>query len=489
MKKERFGVETEPYKLCHKYNMIAIYVGDGFHPVSKKSFCYSLKTEFTMEIRLSDHFTYKKLIRFTLPSIFMMIFTSIYGVVDGYFVSNYVGVSQFAAVNFIMPFLMIVGALGFVFGTGGSALIAISMGEGDKEKANRLFSMFVYATIIIGGIFSILGIIYVEDVAILLGADKIMAEYCGLYGRIILIALVPFMLQMEFQSFFITAEKPKPGLWVTLISGGMNMILDWLFVGVLRLGLEGAAWATAICQIIGGGLSVVYFSFPNSSLLRLGKTSYDNQAMIKAITNGSSELMVNISMSLVNMLYNFQLMKYVGEVGVAAFGVLMYVNMIFIAIFIGYSVGTAPVFGFHLGAQNTAELKSLLKKSFVIIGLTSVCMVIFAYILAKPLSMVFSSGDINMYHHTMRAFYYFAFSFLFAGVAIFGSSFFTALGNGLVSALISFLRTLVFQVAAVTFLPLIMDVDGIWMSVVVAEAMAFVVTMIFIFKMRDRYGY
>lgn len=442
-----------------------------------------------MEIRLSDHFTYKKLIHFTLPSIFMMIFTSIYGVVDGYFVSNYAGVTQFAAVNFIMPFLMILGALGFMFGTGGSALIAISMGEGDRKKANRLFSMFVYATIIIGGMFSLFGIIYVEDVAILLGADEIMAEYCGVYGRIILIALVPFMIQMEFQSFFITAEKPKLGLWVTLISGGMNMILDWLFVGVFSWGLKGAAWATAICQFIGGGLSLVYFAFPNTSLLKLGKTHYDNTAMIKAITNGSSELMVNISMSLVNMLYNFQLMKYIGEVGVAAFGVLMYVNMIFIAVFIGYSVGTAPVFGYHLGARNNKELKSLLKKSFVMIGVSSVGMVILAYILSKPLSIVFSSGNMDMYSHTVTAFNYFAFSFLFAGIAIFGSSFFTALGNGLVSALISFLRTLVFQVVAVIILPLFMGVEGIWLSVVVAEAMAFVVTLIFIFIMKKRYRY
>ncbi|MBQ7335567.1 MAG: MATE family efflux transporter [Clostridia bacterium] len=317
-----------------------------------------------MSIQLSDHFTYKKLMRFTLPSIVMMIFSSIYGVVDGFFVSNFAGKTPFAAVNFIMPFLMILGAVGFMFGTGGSALIAKLLGEGKKEKANRLFSLFVYVSAILGIVIAIIGILVIRPIASLLGAEEEMLENCVLYGRIILVALPLFMLQMEFQSFFITAEKPQLGLWATVISGVTNMVLDALLIAVFELGIAGAAVATAISQAVGGILPLVYFLSPkNNSLLHLTKTEFDGKALFKACTNGSSELMSNVSMSLVGMLYNFQLMKYTGEDGIAAYGVLMYVSMIFMAVFIGYSIGTAPVIGYHYGAENHAELKSLLKKA------------------------------------------------------------------------------------------------------------------------------
>ncbi len=442
-----------------------------------------------MGIQLSDHFTYGKLLRFTLPSIIMMIFTSIYGVVDGFFVSNYVGKTPFAAVNFIMPFLMILGAFGFMFGTGGSALVAKTMGEGDKEKAVRQFSLFIYVSIICGIVVAVLGIIFIRPVAALLGAEGELLDNCVLYGRIILIAIPAYMLQQEFQSFLITAERPHMGLWVTVAAGVTNMVLDWLFVAVFKWGLVGAAVATAISQVIGGIIPLIYFCFPDKSILRLTKTKFDGGALLKACTNGSSELMSNISMSLVGMLYNVQLMNYAGENGVAAYGVLMYVNMIFIAAFIGYSIGTAPVIGFNYGAGNSRELKGLLKKSIIIISIFSVAMLIMGQVLAKPLALIFVSYDKELLALTLRGFAIFSFSFLFAGMAIFGSSFFTALNNGLVSAVISFLRTLVFQIAAVIILPLIWEIDGIWMSVVVAEFMAVVVTVIFMIAMRKKYNY
>ena len=442
-----------------------------------------------MNIQLSDHFTYKKLLRFTLPSIAMMIFTSIYGVVDGFFVSNFVGKTPFATVNFIMPFLMILGTFGFMFGTGGSALVSKTMGEGNMEKANQLFSMLTYVSIGLGIFITVFGIIFIRPIAALLGAEGAMLDDCVLYGRIILAALPFFMLQMEFQSFFVTAEKPQLGLIETVAAGVTNMVLDALFIAVFQWGIAGAAIATAASQVIGGLFPILYFSRKNTSLLRLTKTSFNGKALLRTCTNGSSELMSNVSMSLVGMLYNVQLMKYAGEDGVAAYGVLMYINMIFIGAFIGYSIGTAPIIGYHYGAANYRELKSLLKKSLVIIGVFSVCMLILGEILAKPLSLIFVSYDTELLKLTLRGFAIFSVSFLFAGVAIFGSGFFTALNNGLISALISFLRTLVFQIAAILILPMIWGTDGIWLSVVIAELMATVVTAAFLIGMKRKYGY
>lgn len=442
-----------------------------------------------MSIQLSEHFTLKKLLRFTLPSIVMMIFTSIYGVVDGFFVSNFVGKTPFAAVNFIMPFLMILGAVGFMFGTGGSALIAKTMGEGDSHKAKRLFSLFVYTTAVCGIVIGAIGIILIRPLASLLGAEGEMLENCVTYGRVILIALPFYMLQYEFQSYFAAAEKPQLGLAVTIASGITNMILDALFMAVFQWGVVGAAAATAVSQAVGGTVPLIYFSRPNTSLLRLTKTKWDGKALLKACTNGSSELMSNISMSVVSMLYNVQLMKYAGENGVAAYGVLMYVNMIFLAAFIGYSVGTAPVTGYHYGAGNHTELKSLLKKSVCVISVFAVCMFLLAEILAYPLAKIFVGYDEVLLNLTHHGFTIFSFSFLFAGFSIYGSSFFTALNNGLISALISFLRTLVFQIAAVLILPAFLGIDGIWISIVAAEIMAVMITVFFVLKMREKYHY
>mgnify|MGYP000088528436 FL=1 len=442
-----------------------------------------------MKIQLSEHFSYKKLLRFTLPSIIMMIFTSIYSVVDGFFVSNFVGKTPFAAVNFIMPFLMILGAFGFMFGTGGSALISKTMGEGDKERAQQLFSLFIYVSVGCGVVIAAAGIIFIRPVAALLGADGTMLEDCVRYGRIILIALPAYMLQFEFQSFFVAAEKPHLGLVVTIAAGVTNMTLDALLVAVFSLGLVGAAAATAISQCVGGIIPLIYFLCPNSSILRLTRTKFDGRALFKACTNGASELMSNISMSIVGMLYNMQLIKYAGENGVAAYGVLMYVNFIFLAAFIGYSVGTAPIIGYNYGSGNHSELKNLLKKSLCLIGIFSVAMVVAAEGLAHPLASMFVGYDLELFKMTLRGFMIYSFSFLFSGIAIFGSSFFTALNDGLISALISFLRTLVFQVAAVLVFPLIWGIDGIWVSIVAAELMAVSVTVMFLLMKRKKYHY
>ena len=440
-------------------------------------------------IQLSDHFDYKRLLRFTLPSIVMMIFTSIYSVVDGFFVSNFAGKTPFAAVNFIFPVLMILGCVGFMFGTGGSALIAKTMGEGEREKANDIFSLLIYVGAACGVVLAAAGIALMPQLAALLGAEGELLANSVVYGRIVLCALPFFTLQMEFQCLFATAEKPGLGLSVTVAAGVTNMVLDALFVGVLRWGLEGAAAATAVSQLVGGVAPLIYFGRRNDSPLRLGRCRLDGRVLFKACTNGASELMSNISASVVSMLYNAQLMAKAGEDGVAAYGVLMYVSLVFQGIFIGYAVGAAPIVGYHYGADNRDELKNLLRRSAILIGGFSVLMCLAGETLGRPLSMLFVGYDPGLLDMTAHAFSIFSIAFLFSGFAIFGSSFFTALNNGLVSAVISFLRTLVFQVSAVIIFPTIWDVDGIWMSIAAAEVMAVAVTAAFLWGMRKKYQY
>lgn len=440
-------------------------------------------------IQLSDHFNLSRLLRFTLPSIIMLVFTSIYGVVDGFFVSNYVGKTSFAAVNFIMPFLMILGCVGFMFGTGGGALIAKTMGEGKKEKANQLFSMLVLVSVLCGVGLAVLGLSFLRPIASALGAQGQMLEDSVAYGRIILIAIPAFILQYEFQCLFATAQKPKLGLYVTVAAGLTNVVLDAVFVAVFSWGVEGAAAATALSQGVGGILPLLYFGRANSSLLKLTKPKFDGKALLKTCTNGSSELMSNISASIVSMLYNMQLLTYAGEDGVAAYGVLMYVNLVFQAVFLGYSVGTAPVISYHDGAKNHVELKGLFRKSLAILAVCAVAMCVSALLLAQPLSVLFVGYDPELLAITLRAFSIYSFSFLFSGFAVFGSSFFTALNDGLVSAFISFLRILVFQVILVLTFPLIWQLDGIWLSIVAAEMLAVLVTAGFMIRKRKKYHY
>ncbi len=440
-------------------------------------------------IQLSDHFTYKKLLEFTFPSIIMLVFTSIYSVVDGFFVSNYVGKTPFAAVNFIMPFLMILGSFGFMFGTGGGALIAKTIGEDKTEKANAIFSLLVYSSIILGIFLAVLGIIFIRPIAQFLGAEGQLLEDSIKYGRIILLAIPAYILQYEFQCLFAAAEKPQLGLYVTVAAGLTNMILDALFVAVFPFGLKGAAAATTLSQCVGGIIPLIYFFRPNTSFLQITKTSFDGKSLIRTVINGSSELMSNISMSIVSMLYNAQLLKYAGQNGIAAYGVLMYVSIIFQAVFIGYSVGAAPVISYHYGAKNHKELKGLLKKSSILIGIFAVIMFIAAENLAKPLALIFVGYDEGLLVLTIRAFLIYSFSFIFSGFAIFGSSFFTALNDGFTSAMISFFKTLIFQIAAVLIFPLIWKIDGIWFSVVAAEIMAVAMTIYFLVTQKEKYHY
>ena len=442
-----------------------------------------------MTIQLSDHFTYSRLIRFTLPSIAMMIFTSIYGVVDGIFVSNFAGKTAFAAINLIMPYIMVFGTLGFMIGTGGTALVSMTLGTGDRKKANEIFSLLTYTAIIGGIVLTILSIAFMRPAARLLGGQGQMLEDAVTYGCIVQSVLTAYILQFAFQSFCMAAEKPNLALIMTLVSGCANIVLDALFVGLLRWGLIGAAVATATAQTAGAIIPIVYFARPNPSLLRLGRCSFDGKALLRTATNGSSELMSNLSMSLVSMLYNLQLMAHAGEDGIAAYGVIMYVNFIFIAVFIGLSIGAAPIIGFNHGAQNHPELKNVLKKCLTLLLAFALVLTLTAELVSRPLAGIFVGYDEALHDMTTRGFRIYILSFLLCGFNIFGSSFFTALNNGLISALISFLRTLVFQIGAVLVLPLIFELDGIWWSVVAAELGSIALTAFFMVKYRKRYHY
>lgn len=440
-------------------------------------------------ISLSDHFTYKKLIKFTLPTIVMMIFTSIYGVVDGLFISNVVKGNAFASVNLIMPVIMIIGTIGFMFGTGGSAMISKTLGEGDNDKANRYFSMLVYLEIILGIVFTIIGLIFLEPIAILLKATKEMLPDCLTYGRILLIGMTAFILQNSFQSFLVAAEKPGFGLVISIISGITNMILDFLFIYVFRWGVAGAAIATITSQFVGAIIPMIYFARKNKSPLKLGKTKFELSPILKTCANGSSEMVTNLSMSLVNILFNMQLMDLVGSNGVSAYGIIMYVGFLFVGTYVGYSVGSAPIISYHYGAGNKEELKGLLKKSLKLLGITSIVMTILAELFAKPLASIFVSYDKELLVLTITALRLYSLSYIVSWFNIYASSFFTALNDGFVSALISFVRTLVFQTTVILILPKIIGIDGIWLSVLVAELLSLIVSIICFIKNKKKYEY
>lgn len=443
-----------------------------------------------MTIQLSEHFTYKKIFRFALPSIVMMVFTSIYGVVDGTFVSNFVGKTPFAAVNLVWPFLMILGAFGFMIGTGGSALVAKTLGENKKEDANRYFTMLITLVIILGIVLTIFGLIVVRPLSHALGARGQMLEDCVTYGRTLMIFNTAFMLQSVFQSLFITAEKPRLGLIMTVVAGLTNMVLDALFIAVFKWGLVGAALASGLSQCIGGILPLIYFlSSKNDTPLKFVKTKMEGKVLLKACANGASELMTTVSSSLVSMLYNFQLMRLAGQNGIAAYGAVMYVEFAFIAVFIGYSIGTAPIVSYHYGSENHNEVKNMLQKSFKIMSILGITMMVLAQILASPLAKVFVGYDKQLFDMTVHGFRLFSFYFILVGINIYASSFFTALNNGMISAIISFSRTLGFETLAVIILPIFLQLDGVWLAITVAEICAFVISISFLIAKKEKYHY
>ena len=442
------------------------------------------------QIQLSDHFTYGRLIRFTLPSIAMMVFTSIYSVVDGFFISNFAGKTAFAALNLIWPFLLILGGMGFMVGTGGTALVSRCLGAGDKNQARRYFSQLIEFTAILGLLLTVVGLVFMEPIARLLGATEEMVPDCVLYGRIVISFNVAFMFQNVFQSFLIAAEQPRLGLIATVGAGLTNMVLDTLFVGVFRWGLAGAALATGLSQTVGGLIPLVFFlNKDNGSALHLFFTPMEAQPLLQACGNGASELMSNISGSLAAMVYNFQLLHFLGEDGVSAYGVIMYVGFIFVAIFVGYSIGSAPIISFHYGAENQKELRNMFRKSTFLVGIWGILMALAAFLMAGPLAKLFVGYDEALFLLTRNAMKLYSLAFLFAGFNIFVSSLFTALNNGTVSAIVSFCRALVLQIGMVLLLPGLIGPNGLWLAAFATESCALIVDVFFLLKNRKKYGY
>ncbi|WP_124065551.1 MATE family efflux transporter [Clostridium sp. E02] len=442
-----------------------------------------------MNIQLSDHFSYKRLLQFTIPSIIMLVFTSIYGVVDGLFVSNFVGSNALSSINIIYPLIMAVGAFGFMLGTGGSAEISKAMGEGKREKAKEYFTLLILVVILIGIILSVICIALMRPICYLLGASELLIEDCVTYGEILLFGSVFFMLQTSFQTFFVVAEKPKLGLALTILSGIANMVLDYLFIYVWGWGIAGAAWGTIAGYFIGGVFPIFYFLLPNASILRFRKTKLYLRILLRSCVNGSSEMVTNISMSFITVLYNLQIMKLIGETGVAAYSAIMYVNFVFTSIFIGFSIGVAPIISYHYGAKNKEELKNIFKKSIRIIAITSFAMVISAQLFSNIIAISFSGGDPNLAALTDKGFRLYSISFLFCGISIFGSAFYTALCNGRISAAISFLRTLLLPAIIIMVLPLLLGLQGVWLTIVFSDGIAFFITFSCFMKYRSRYGY
>lgn len=440
-------------------------------------------------ISLSDHFTYGKLLRFTLPTIAMMISSSIYGVVDGFFVSNFVGTTPFAALNLVMPFLLILGSVGFMIGTGGSALVAKLLGRGRTETANSVFSLLIYALIAFGIVLAVLGLIFLSDIVKFFGATGEMFTDSLAYGHVVLLGLPLLMLQYAFQSFLVTAEHPKIGFVVIIFAGLTNIVLDALFIVGFDWGLRGAALATVIGEAVGGLVPLGIFIFNKTWNLKIGRCHLNSIALLHTMTNGSSEFMTNVSLSVVAMFYNWQLLRFIGERGVAIYGVIMYVAAIFLASLFGFAVGSSPLVSYNFGASNRAELKNLFRKSLVIVGTMNIILTAVAVVFATPLCEIFLRHDQALLSEMAKALSIYAVSFLFAGFNVLASAFFTALNNGLVSALLSFCRTLVFELLCVLAIPAIFGAENIWFSIVVAEILALILSVFLLYKFRNRYGY
>ena len=440
-------------------------------------------------IQLSDHFTYKKLFRFVLSPICTMLFTSIYSIVDGFFVSNYVGNTAFASLNLVVPYITMVASVGFMFGSGGNALVSLHLGLDEKKKANEYFSLIVYTLIGLGVILSAVSFFFAPEISRLLGATEAMLPYCVSYLRINLIGIVFFMLQNLFQNFLITAEKPRTGFVITLVAGCTNMLLDWLWVGICGFGIAGAAWATVASQVVGGMVPFIYFMVSKSGILKLTGTRFDVNVIARICGNGVSEFLSNISASIVGFLYNLQLMHYVGENGVSAYGVIMYVSFVFVAIYMGYSMGVAPLIGFNFGAENKPELQNIFRKSVVVLTITNITMFVMAEVLTVPLAKLFVGYDTALNELTVRGMRIYSVAFLVMGFNVFASAFFTALSNGKISAIISVTRTLILQLIMMYVMPVIFGVDGLWAVVIAVEGISLIVSVYYILKYRRTYGY
>lgn len=447
-----------------------------------------------MPVSISEHFTYRKIARATIFPIMLMVFISLYSVVDGIFIANCSNNNAFAAVNLIFPLIMIIGSIGFMLGTGGTALVSKYLGEGNKDKANKTFSLIIYTTFVFGVIFSIIGFFLVKPVVNLMASLSLdsteeMKEYAVLYGRVMMLGQIAFMMQNVFHSFFMVAEKGKMAFLFTLIAGISNIIFDALFIAVLKMGILGAALGTIIGYVIGGIGPLIYFIFKKDLPIRLCRTNIDFKDLFQAIYNGMSEFISNIAMNLVSVIYNAQLLKAFGVNGISAYGIIMYLSFVFAAIFIGYSIGMAPAVGYNYGAKNNKELRNILRKSMRAMLVLGIAMFTLSVSTAYPFAYLFSRGEKELIDLTVHATLIYSLAYLAFGFSMFSSSFFTALNNGAVSTIISLTRTLVFQIGMILLFPLIFGPNALWWALVVGELLNVVLDSIFLLINKKKYGY
>lgn len=444
-----------------------------------------------MKIELSGHYSYSRILKTCIPSVLMILTTSVYSIVDGLFVSNFAGTTSFAALNIIWPAIATVAAFGLMFGTGGSALVAMVIGQDDRDRANGIFTMLIRAMLILGAVCGTLLFIFMRPVSIWLGADEAMLPDCIRYGRILVCAMPAFMSQMAFNSFFMTAEKPQLGTLLTVICGITNIAFDALFIVVFGWGLTGAAIATVLGMAVGGIYPLYYFSSKkrNTTKLKFVKADTDWHCIVRCCSNGLSEYVGNIALNIVSMCYNLQLMKLIGQDGVAVYGILMYIGYVYASVYIGYNIAVSPIVSFNYGAQNHDELKSLLRKSIVILLVAGTILTGLSEILSSPMAGIFVGYDPGLKALTARAIRIYMISFMICGLNMFVSAWFTALNNGIVSACAAFARTLVFEMGAIFILPLLLGLDGVWLAVDVADMLALVLAVILLSTFRKRYNY
>lgn len=442
-------------------------------------------------IKLSDHFTYIRLLRFTMPTILMLLSASLYGVVDGLFIANCAGKTAFAAVNLIWPFPMLLGAIGYMFGAGGCALVSKTMGEGYYERARSYFTMLTITAVACGFLFASIGIFFIDDIANMLGAKSGMIHVnCVVYGRYIMAAMPLFILQCMFQPYMIAAEKPKWGLAIIFVAGCVNVLLDYYFLYNKNMGVAGAGLATMISQAVGAVLPMFLFvGKKHSKLYFVSKIKIEPLVLAKTCANGASEFIVNASMPFVNLLYVYALWKVAGEDGVGAYGVIMYVNIVFFSFYNGLAMGSSPIISFHYGAHQMYEVRNVKRIVFCLLSISGLLLFVVAELTSPMIAGLFSKGDEVFGDIIERSFSLYALSFLFAPYNIYASAFFTALNNGKVSAAISFSRILFFQVGALLTLPIWFGIDGFWMALPIAEVLCLGLSIFLYLKFKPLYNY
>ena len=419
----------------------------------------------------------------------MMLFTSMYGVVDGLYLSHFSGKEAFAAITLIIPLPLLIGAWAYMIGAGGSAVIAKAIASDRQKDANEYFSFLVLISVLGSILLAGIGEIFLEPCAKLLGANDEMLPFCMTYGRILIAAVPLYVLQNVFQSFLTVAEHPKIGLAINLVSAFLNMALNFVFIRITNEVVTAVALATVVSQFVGGITPFVFFVRSKSTTLRFGRPHMPMSLLGPVFANGVSEFVSEIFHPLASVMYNYKLMELTGLNGVAAYGVLMNVGFLFGSVFLGFAVGSAPLFTYKYEREDHDELHSLFIKSTISVVLMGFLLYGVACMIEGPFAAEFFGGDELLITMTEEAFALHSLSYMVMGLAVFASAFFTAIHDSRVSFLISFLRTLLFEVLAILLLPMLFDLNGVWAASLTSEVLTLLVTVGLLISKKEKYQY